>query len=107
MAARAPYFAAEESARGIRKGESPAAALRRILATPGAHQAPCCYDALGARLVERAGFPIGFMGGASVVPLPPSPPSSPPLSRAAGGLLLSVWAALVCWSRGPVVVKPS
>nr|CAB3484307.1 unnamed protein product [Digitaria exilis] len=63
MAARAPYFAVEESARGIRKGESPAAALRRILATPGAHQAPCCYDALGARLVERAGFPIGFMGG--------------------------------------------
>ncbi|CAL5067324.1 unnamed protein product [Urochloa decumbens] len=63
MAARSPYFAAEESARGIRPGESPAAALRRILATPGAHQAPCCFDALGARLVERAGFPIGFMGG--------------------------------------------
>ncbi|RLM64803.1 uncharacterized protein C2845_PM16G05670 [Panicum miliaceum] len=63
MAVRCPYFAAEESARGIRPGESPAAALRRILATPGAHQAPCCFDALGARLVERAGFPIGFMGG--------------------------------------------
>jgi hypothetical protein len=64
MAARCPYFAVEESSRGIRSGESPAAALRRILATPGAHQAPCCYDALGARLVERAGFQIGFMGGA-------------------------------------------
>jgi len=64
MAARYPYFAVEESSRGIRSGESPAVALRRILATPGAHQAPCCYDALGARLVERAGFPIGFMGGA-------------------------------------------
>jgi 2-methylisocitrate lyase-like PEP mutase family enzyme len=64
MAGRAPYFAAEEGARGIRPGESPAAALRRILASPGAHQAPCCFDALGARLVERAGFPICFMGGA-------------------------------------------
>ncbi|XP_062184330.1 uncharacterized protein LOC133888196 isoform X1 [Phragmites australis] len=63
MPARCPYFAPEESARGVRAGESPAAALRRILATPGAHQAPCCFDALGARLVERAGFPIGFMGG--------------------------------------------
>ncbi|CAN6270463.1 unnamed protein product [Urochloa humidicola] len=63
MAARCPYFTAEESARGIRPGESPAAALRRILAQPGAHQAPCCYDALSARLVERAGFPIGFMSG--------------------------------------------
>jgi len=64
MAGRCPYLAMEESSRGIRSGESPAAALRRILSTPGAHQAPCCYDALGARLVERAGFPIGFMGGA-------------------------------------------
>lgn len=63
MAARSAYFATEEGSRGIRVGESPAAALRRILATPGAHQAPCCFDALGARLVERAGFPIGFMGG--------------------------------------------
>ncbi|EMS46344.1 2,3-dimethylmalate lyase [Triticum urartu] len=67
MAARAPYFAPEEGARGIRPGESPAAAIRRILATPGAHQAPCCFDALGARLVERAGFPICFMGGISVL----------------------------------------
>lgn len=63
MAGRAPYFAAEEGTRGIRPGESPAAGLRRILASPGAHQAPCCFDALGARLVERAGFPICFMGG--------------------------------------------
>jgi 2-methylisocitrate lyase-like PEP mutase family enzyme len=63
MAARSPYFATEESFRGIRHGESPAAALRRILATPGAHQAPCCYDALAARLVEQAGFPIAFMSG--------------------------------------------
>uniref|UniRef100_A0A0D9W438 Isocitrate lyase n=1 Tax=Leersia perrieri TaxID=77586 RepID=A0A0D9W438_9ORYZ len=61
MAARSPYFVPESE--GIRSGESPAAALRRILASPGAHQAPCCFDALGARLVQRAGFPICFMGG--------------------------------------------
>jgi hypothetical protein len=62
MAARSPYFVPESE--GIRAGESPAAALRRILASPGAHQAPCCFDALGARLIQRAGFPICFMGGA-------------------------------------------
>ncbi|XP_052151737.1 uncharacterized protein LOC127770102 [Oryza glaberrima] len=61
MAARSPYFVPESE--GIRAGESPAAALRRILASPGAHQAPCCFDALGARLIQRAGFPICFMGG--------------------------------------------
>ena len=76
MAARCPYFAADETTRVIRPGESPAAALRRILATPGAHQAPCCFDALGARLVERAGFPIGFMGGACA-PLPRIPRAGP------------------------------
>ncbi|KAG2565696.1 hypothetical protein PVAP13_7NG133500 [Panicum virgatum] len=63
MAARCPYFAADETTRVIRRGESPAAALRRILAMPGAHQAPCCFDALSARLIERAGFEIGFMSG--------------------------------------------
>ena len=43
MAARYPYFAVESS-RGIRSGESPATALRRILAMPGAHQAPCSME---------------------------------------------------------------
>jgi len=94
MAARCPYFAAEESARGIRPGESPAAALRRILATPGAHQAPCCFDALGARLVERTGFPVGFMGGACAS-LPRIPRAGAPLPRGAcclfAGALASVW----------------
>ena len=80
MAARCPYFAAEESASGIRPGESPAAALRRILATPGAHQAPCCFDALSARLIERAGFEIGFMSGACARALP-SRDAGPGLSR--------------------------
>ncbi|PWZ37242.1 S-adenosylmethionine carrier 1, chloroplastic/mitochondrial [Zea mays] len=41
-------------------GKLPAAALRRVLEMPGAHQAPACYDALSARLVERAEFRAYF-----------------------------------------------
>ncbi|KAM0869807.1 hypothetical protein ACQ4PT_040447 [Festuca glaucescens] len=47
-------------------GDSPATALRRVLETPGAHQAPACYDALSARLVERAGFRACFTSGFSI-----------------------------------------
>lgn len=36
---------------------SPAARLRALLAEPGCHPRPCCFDALSARRVERAGFP--------------------------------------------------
>jgi 2-methylisocitrate lyase-like PEP mutase family enzyme len=42
---------------------SPAASLRRILEAPGILRMPCCFDALSARLVERAGFPLSFMSG--------------------------------------------
>ncbi|KAF8751948.1 hypothetical protein HU200_012025 [Digitaria exilis] len=76
MAARAPYFAVEESARGIRKGESPAAALRRILATPGAHQGPAATTRSGAPRRAR-GLPHRLHGRWRLLP----PPSSPPLSR--------------------------
>jgi hypothetical protein len=44
-------------------GKLPAAALRRVLEMPGAHQAPACYDALSARLVERAEFRAYFTSG--------------------------------------------
>lgn len=47
-------------------GELPAAALRRVLEMPGAHQAPACYDALSARLVERAEFRACFTSGFSI-----------------------------------------
>ncbi|OEL31453.1 2,3-dimethylmalate lyase [Dichanthelium oligosanthes] len=47
-------------------GETPAGKLRRVLETPGAHQAPACYDALSARLVERAGFRACFTSGFSI-----------------------------------------
>lgn len=40
-----------------------AAALRALLAAPGAVTAPGAYDALSARLVEAAGFPAVYMTG--------------------------------------------
>ncbi|HET9933146.1 MAG TPA: isocitrate lyase/PEP mutase family protein [Polyangiaceae bacterium] len=45
---------------------SPAARLRALLAEPGILLMPCCYDALSARLIEEAGFPLSFMSGFSV-----------------------------------------
>jgi 2-methylisocitrate lyase-like PEP mutase family enzyme len=45
---------------------SPAARLRRLLASPGLVVMPCCFDGLSARLVQRAGFPLTFMSGFSV-----------------------------------------
>eukprot|EP00290_Baffinella_frigidus_P002825 CAMPEP_0180173338 /NCGR_PEP_ID=MMETSP0986-20121125/35525_1 /TAXON_ID=697907 /ORGANISM="non described non described, Strain CCMP2293" /LENGTH=347 /DNA_ID=CAMNT_0022125525 /DNA_START=25 /DNA_END=1068 /DNA_ORIENTATION=- len=46
-------------------GESPAAGLRAKLATKQILTMPCCFDALSAKLVERAGFDITFMSGFS------------------------------------------
>jgi 2-methylisocitrate lyase-like PEP mutase family enzyme len=43
-----------------------AARLRALLATPGLLRMPCCFDALSAKLVERAGFPLTFMSGFAV-----------------------------------------
>jgi 2,3-dimethylmalate lyase len=40
-----------------------AARLRELLARPGALTAPGCYDALGARLIEEAGFDVVYMTG--------------------------------------------
>jgi 2-methylisocitrate lyase-like PEP mutase family enzyme len=45
---------------------TPAAALRRLLAGPELAVMPCCFDALSARLIERAGFPVTFMSGFGV-----------------------------------------
>lgn len=45
---------------------SPAQRLRALLAREGSLVMPCCFDALSARLVERAGFPLAFMSGFSV-----------------------------------------
>jgi 2-methylisocitrate lyase-like PEP mutase family enzyme len=40
--------------------------LRELLARPGIRLMPCCFDALSARLVERAGFELTFMSGFGV-----------------------------------------
>ncbi len=45
---------------------TPAADLRQLLRRDGLHVMPCCFDALSARLIERAGFPLTFMSGFAV-----------------------------------------
>mgnify|MGYP001423571716 FL=1 len=40
--------------------------LRRLVSDGEAHLAPACFDALSARLVERAGFDMSFMSGFAV-----------------------------------------
>jgi len=48
-------------------GASPAARLRALLhAGDDCLLMPCCFDALSARLVEQAGFPLTFMSGFAV-----------------------------------------
>ncbi|KAL8027084.1 hypothetical protein ABFX02_14G072900 [Erythranthe guttata] len=41
----------------------PANSLRQLLASPGIHLGPACFDALSAKLVERAGFDFCFTTG--------------------------------------------
>jgi 2-methylisocitrate lyase-like PEP mutase family enzyme len=45
---------------------SPADRLRALLEKPGLRVMPCCFDALSARLIERAGFELTFMSGFAV-----------------------------------------
>jgi 2-methylisocitrate lyase-like PEP mutase family enzyme len=42
------------------------ARLRALLERPGLRVMPCCFDALSAKLVERAGFELTFMSGFAV-----------------------------------------
>ena len=44
----------------------PAEQLRRLLGTDDLRVMPCCFDALSARLIERAGFEVSFMSGFAV-----------------------------------------
>ena len=46
--------------------DSAADKLRTLLDSPGIISFPCCYDALSARLIEQAGFPLSFMSGFAV-----------------------------------------
>jgi 2-methylisocitrate lyase-like PEP mutase family enzyme len=45
---------------------APADRLRRLLAGDRLLPMPCCFDALSARLIERAGFSLTFMSGFAV-----------------------------------------
>jgi 2-methylisocitrate lyase-like PEP mutase family enzyme len=45
---------------------SPATRLAQLLAEPRLRVMPCCFDALSAQLIERAGFPLTFMSGFAV-----------------------------------------
>lgn len=45
---------------------TPADALRRLLDEDRLLVMPCCFDALSARMVERAGFALTFMSGFAV-----------------------------------------
>ncbi len=45
---------------------TPAETLRALLREPGILPMPGCHDALSARLIEEAGFRIGFMSGFAV-----------------------------------------
>lgn len=47
--------------------QNPRAALREMLDSGELLMMPCCFDALSARLVENAGFPLTFMSGFSTV----------------------------------------
>jgi 2-methylisocitrate lyase-like PEP mutase family enzyme len=40
--------------------------LRELIAKPGLHVMPCCFDPLSAKLIERAGFSLTFMSGFAV-----------------------------------------
>ena len=44
----------------------PIEALRSLLDAPGLRVMPCCFDALSAKLIEQAGFPLSFMSGFAV-----------------------------------------
>jgi 2-methylisocitrate lyase-like PEP mutase family enzyme len=45
---------------------TPADKLRALLAQPELLLMPCCFDALSAKLIEQAGFPLTFMSGFAV-----------------------------------------
>jgi len=45
---------------------SPADKLRDLLNKPGILSMPGCYDAISAKLIEQAGFDLGFMSGFAV-----------------------------------------
>ena len=64
---------------------SPADRLRSLLARGTILIMPGCHDAMSARLIEAAGFEIGFMSGFAVSADRLGMPDTGPISIAAGG----------------------
>ncbi|CAA7050437.1 unnamed protein product [Microthlaspi erraticum] len=58
--------AVSDSSEYAKQPSSPAKKLREIMQSPGLLQGPCCFDALSAKLVERAGFPYCITSGFSI-----------------------------------------
>src|SRR5688500_8833205 len=61
---------------------TPAERLRALLARPGLLTMPGCHDAMSARLIEEAGFEIGFMSGFAVSASRPGMPDTGLISYA-------------------------
>src|SRR4029450_9540953 len=55
---------------------TPADRLRTLLARPGILVMPGCHDAMSARLIEEAGFQLGFMSGFAVPAARPGMPDT-------------------------------
>jgi len=45
---------------------TPADQLRKLLERPGILLMPGCHDAMSAKLIQEAGFELGFMSGFAV-----------------------------------------
>ncbi|VVB03219.1 unnamed protein product [Arabis nemorensis] len=55
-----------DSSGNVKSSSSPAKKLREVIKSPGVLQGPCCFDALSAKLVERAGFRYCITSGFSI-----------------------------------------
>ena len=45
----------------MNRAKGPAATLRNMLNSPEFLIMPCCYDALSAKLIQKAGFPLTLL----------------------------------------------
>jgi 2-methylisocitrate lyase-like PEP mutase family enzyme len=59
-------FKCEQNSNGRGIVLSPAKQLKHLLSNSGFLTVPACFDALSARLIEKAGFPATFMSGFAV-----------------------------------------
>ena len=46
--------------------KNPGTVLRKLLQEPGILMAPGIYDGISARVIEQAGFKLGYLSGAGV-----------------------------------------